>query len=69
MLVETTWDAGTTTCQNALKSLCYEITYSNDFKIIGVAARLVVEDIAEAVDELRQRPPTLPNQEPLFGDD
>jgi transcriptional repressor NrdR len=28
-----------------------------------------VEDIAEAVDELRQRPPTLPNQEPLFGDD
>ncbi|GMH62948.1 hypothetical protein TL16_g03591 [Triparma laevis f. inornata] len=46
--VETTWDAGTTTCQNALKSLCYEITYSNDFKIIGVAARLVVEDIAEA---------------------
>ena len=28
-----------------------------------------VDDIAEAVDELRQRPPTLPNQEPLFGED
>ena len=28
-----------------------------------------VEDIAEAVDKLRQRPPTLPNQEPLFGEE
>lgn len=27
-----------------------------------------VEDIADAVDELRQRPPELPNQKPLFDE-
>ena len=48
VLPVTTWNAGTSTCENALKSLCYEVTYNDVFNIIAVTARLEVEDIVES---------------------
>ncbi|GMH96722.1 hypothetical protein TrST_g8857 [Triparma strigata] len=48
VLPVTTWNTGTSTCENALKSLCYEVTYNDVFNIIAVTARVEVEDIVES---------------------
>ena len=39
------WDAGTTTCKQALKSICYEVRYDANFEILEIGARLELADV------------------------
>jgi hypothetical protein len=39
------WDTGTSTCKQALKSICYEVRYDANFEIVEIGARLELVDV------------------------
>lgn len=49
------YDIGTTTCKQALKSVCYEVEYDADFEITSVRARLALEDISASTEFVEQK--------------
>ena len=40
------YDIGSTTCKQALKSICYEVRYDANFEIVSIGARLELIDVA-----------------------